>query len=245
MYGKLPGFAFVGQEGASEPAADSIRIPGSPLVLTRGEPTEIAVHNRLGFPIYHVHNERDRELASGLYGPFIVLEPGQPLDPDRDHILLLSEAGPFSNLGSERAPFVNGTTSPGEVNLEAKRTYRLRFISIPASDLYVVSIHPPEADERIEQIRQDSNTRRLRVCRQFDASSGLVTWRAVARDGAELPPAQREITPACFATGPGATFDFEFTPEATGSYVLLVNAVDATNGRPTAAVTVVPIEVRR
>ena len=33
------------------PAADSIRIPGSPLILTKGEPVRITVHNRLTIPI--------------------------------------------------------------------------------------------------------------------------------------------------------------------------------------------------
>jgi manganese oxidase len=35
-----PGYGFVLQEGATPPAADSVHFPGSPIVLTRGEPTE-------------------------------------------------------------------------------------------------------------------------------------------------------------------------------------------------------------
>jgi hypothetical protein len=33
------------------PAADSIRWPGTPIVLTRGEPTQITVFNRLSHPL--------------------------------------------------------------------------------------------------------------------------------------------------------------------------------------------------
>jgi FtsP/CotA-like multicopper oxidase with cupredoxin domain len=50
-FGDQPGYGFILQEGTVAPAADSIRIPGSPLVLTKGEPTQIIVHNRLTIPI--------------------------------------------------------------------------------------------------------------------------------------------------------------------------------------------------
>src|SRR6185436_18381788 len=47
VFGELPGLGFVLQSGDTPPATDSIRIPGSPLILTRGEPTQITVVNRL------------------------------------------------------------------------------------------------------------------------------------------------------------------------------------------------------
>ena len=47
VYRNDPGFGFVLQEGDRAPAADSIRIPGSPIVLTRGEPVRITIVNRL------------------------------------------------------------------------------------------------------------------------------------------------------------------------------------------------------
>ena len=45
-----PRYAFVLQEGAREPARDSVRLPGSPLILRRGEPVQITVFNRLSTP---------------------------------------------------------------------------------------------------------------------------------------------------------------------------------------------------
>src|SRR5215211_8032500 len=44
-FGEKPGYGFVVQEGPRPPAVDSIRIPGTPLILTKGEPVRIAVHN--------------------------------------------------------------------------------------------------------------------------------------------------------------------------------------------------------
>jgi manganese oxidase len=51
------------------PSPDSTRVPGSPLVLTRGEPTEIIVHNRFEFPLsVHWHGLELRSLYDGVGG---------------------------------------------------------------------------------------------------------------------------------------------------------------------------------
>ncbi|WP_411281837.1 multicopper oxidase domain-containing protein [Gemmatimonas sp.] len=39
------------QRGSERPAPDSIVVPSTPLVLTRGEPTRIVVHNSLPIPL--------------------------------------------------------------------------------------------------------------------------------------------------------------------------------------------------
>src|SRR5262249_14594778 len=41
---------------------------------------------RAGTFIYHTHAEDTRQLASGLYGAIVVLEPGEHFDPARDHV---------------------------------------------------------------------------------------------------------------------------------------------------------------
>src|SRR3712207_7450358 len=43
--------SFVLQEGDREPARDSVRLPGSPIILRRGEPVQIIVLNRLTMPL--------------------------------------------------------------------------------------------------------------------------------------------------------------------------------------------------
>ena len=280
------------------PAPDSIRVPGSPLLLARGEPTEIIVHNRTSRPlsvhwhgielesyfdgvagwsgagdrrapaiapedsfavritprragtfIYHVHNERDEALASGLYGPLLVLPPGRRWDPETDRVFLISEPGPGGRLGAERAPLVNGRNVFEPLVLRAGITYRVRFIDISANDIYVVRL---EVGRELAARRRgrsssadvaESLERAGPVCRLTRDGFVLSTWRAVARDGAELTARDRRIEPACLRMGPGTTFDVELTPRVAGALYLQVQAVDATNGRP-GPTTSVPIEVR-
>jgi FtsP/CotA-like multicopper oxidase with cupredoxin domain len=68
--GRMPRtFSYVLQEGATEPAADSVRIPGSLIVLTRGQPTDITVHNRAGEPVgIHWHGLELESWSDGVIG---------------------------------------------------------------------------------------------------------------------------------------------------------------------------------
>jgi hypothetical protein len=44
-----------------------------------------------------------------------------------------------------------------------------------------------------------------------------VHWKAVAKDGAELPQKAQVMSSASLITGPGQTMDFEYTPTAPGN----------------------------
>lgn len=69
VFGDSDGYGFVLQEGARAPAADSIRIPGSELALTRGEPVEISVLNRTPLPIsVHWHGIELESYYDGVAG---------------------------------------------------------------------------------------------------------------------------------------------------------------------------------
>ena len=228
-YGKDPGFAFALQEGSGQAAERSGRIPGPPIVLTRGQPVEITVLNKLPEPtsvhwhamelesyydgiagwsgtpghiapmiepgasfvvtftppragtfIYHTHLDDIRQLSSGLYGPIIVLDPGQSLDPERDRIMLVSVRGPSDNTPI----LLNGDAGPGPIELKQGVRYRFRFINItPHDPLLTVSLL---------------------------AGSSPVTWRAIAKDGADLPVSQATERPARQTVSVGETYDFEF-----------------------------------
>jgi hypothetical protein len=54
------------------------------------------------------------------------------------------------------------------------------------------------------------------------AGSSAVRWRAVAKDGAELPPAQAIEQEARQVVSIGETFDFEFEPATKGDLRLEV-----------------------
>lgn len=240
VFGDAPELGFVVQHGANPPAADSTVVPGSPLVLTRGEPTQIVVHNRLDFPLsvhwhglelrslydgvghwsgspgsvrppiepgdsqrvviappragtffYHTHGEPGHELAQGLYGAFLVTEPGQPRDPHADRVFVLGSRG----ASIDAPPAVNGSEAPPAERFEPGRTYRLRFIHIS-----------PDEFKRVRLLRDDQP----------------VSWRPLAKDGADLPAALRTAEPAVAGIGVGEAYDFEWTPERPGIHVLEV-----------------------
>ncbi len=75
------------------------------------------------------------------------------------------------------------------MDLSAGRTYRLRLININPD---------------------------WRVIFSLMSDSALVNWRPIAKDGADLPSAQRGERSAYLLTGPGETADFEFTPTTPG-----------------------------
>ncbi len=231
------------QEGGAKENSDPPPFPGAPLVLTRGEPTEITVVNQLkqetavhwhgielesysdGVPgwsgdssqitppippggtfaarmtppragtfIYHTHWHDVAQLTSGLYGPLIVVEPGQKFDPAVDKIFIVSREGPDENVSPL---LLNGTAQPPPLLLKIGTKYRLRFINIGTND-------------------SDASVAIL------DDHAQPVQWRAVAKDGWTLPAAQATMRPASQPITVGETYDFEFLPERAGEFTIEV-----------------------
>jgi len=230
---------FVLQHGSTPPASDSVTIPGTTIVLTRDEPTDVLVHNRLEEPtsihwhglelesfsdgvagwsgtaatpaqairagatflahlsmpragtfIYHTHLRDLTQLASGLYGAIVVLEPGAKFDPRFDHVYTVGWDGEGPNVHL----LVDGdSVSSPPLEMRVGETHRLRFINIGAAGPGMFSL------------RSDST---------------LATWRALAKDGADLPRSQATPRPARLIIDVGETYDFEFTPTHAGNYTL-------------------------
>lgn len=147
---------------------------------------------RAGTFIYHSHLNEMNQIMSGMFGPLIVLPPGQKFDPELDKIFLVGAAGPI-NDGENDMGTVNGERDPQPVDLVAGRTYRFRMININ-----------PE----------------WRVQFTLGTDTTVATWRPVAKDGADLPESQRTPRAAFLLTGPGETADFEFTPAEPGNLIL-------------------------
>jgi FtsP/CotA-like multicopper oxidase with cupredoxin domain len=80
---------------------------------------------RAGTFIYHTHFDDIKQLSSGLYGPLIVLPPGEKFDPATDRVLVISRAGP-----GETPIWLNGSRSPEIGTFIAGQKYRLRIINI-------------------------------------------------------------------------------------------------------------------
>jgi FtsP/CotA-like multicopper oxidase with cupredoxin domain len=243
--GRMPHtFSYVLQQGIDPPAADSISIPGSLLVVHRGEPTDIVIHNRArqdagihwhgieleswsdgvvgwsgagrtvapriepgdsfrarlllpraGTFMYHTHMNDLEQITHGAAGPLIVLEPGERFDPLRDHIYLIQWNG-RPPLLTPPGLLVNGEPSESAPKqLAPGVAHRFRLIDIGMAG-------------------------QVRVTLRRDTS--LVHWRALAKDGADLPAALRVMQPATRIMTVGETWDFEWLPPGPGVYVLEV-----------------------
>lgn len=207
---------------------------GPPMIVTRGEPTEVTVINHLQEPttihwhgleldayydgvvgggvgnqvtpaiapggmfvarftpnragtfIYHTHSPDANQLAGGVYGPLIVLEPGEHFDPERDRVLVL---GTRDVSFTAKRITLNGSEQPGPMVLKHGAQYRLRIINM-GTDL--------AAD--VELGDKDHPVR----------------WQAIAKDGAALPPRMVETSIAKLHIASGEVYDFEFEPKTVG-----------------------------
>src|SRR5260370_30475792 len=117
-----------------------------------------------------------------LYGPLIVVEPGDRFDPAQDHIVVLSRGGPGV---SEGPVLLNGTVKPPALHWRTGQRYRLRFINIAAFDGIGVALR---------------------------RSATQLQWRAVAKDGAESPPVPAVMQEGRQGPLPGEPLDFEYQP---------------------------------
>lgn len=178
----VPGWS--GEDGNTLPGIP----PGDSLTVRFTPP-------RAGTFIYHSHFNEFQQIGSGLYGPILVLEPGQRHDPETDRVLLFSDGGPMVNVMTGPFPpvFLNGSAAPDPMELRAGTTYRFRVINIKTD--FPETLALLDGDEPVE-------------------------WRLVAKDGADLPASQATVRPAELTFAPGETFDFEFTPASVGDLSL-------------------------
>ena len=150
---------------------------------------------RAGSFMYHSHFRESQQMGSGLYGPIIVVEPGQKFDPETDRVLFFGTAGsPHNVVFGPIPPFLlNGKAQPDAMNLKAGQRYRFRLFNLAGDAPLMVSVN---------------------------AGDKPVQWRAVAKDGYPLPPSQAVSKPAVLVFDPGEIYDFELTPSAAGELSL-------------------------
>ena len=236
----FPGFSYDLSSSSEKIASDALPPIGSPLVLTRGEPAEIEVVNQLKEPttvhwhgielespydgvpdwsgagkqttppiapggsyvarmtppragtfIYHSHWHEQKQLGEGLTGPLIVLEPGLKFDSAADKIFLFSRDGVESN----EPLLLNGSSQPPPIALVAGTTYRMRFINIT----------PVDSDLTYSIV---------------DTSGTPLSWRAIAKDGRDLPPEQAAMKTSGDTITVGETRDYSFMPQKEGELYL-------------------------
>jgi manganese oxidase len=234
VFGGEPGFAFVPQYGARRPARDSITIPSQPLLLKRGEPTRIAVHNRLSSPLsVHWHGMELESWFDGV-GSFSGMgsrmrAPIAPLDsfvvrftPPRAGTFMIhthDEAGDELASGLYGAMLVldnPATFNPARDHVVLLATHGPGFTGRVA----VNGRHEPEplvldagAVHRLRFASIPSNERVevSLVKRGADTTVAMQEWTLLAVDGADLAANQQRKVRATRRFGAGMTLDVAFT----------------------------------
>ena len=225
--------SFVRQDGVVPPAPDSVPVPSSLLVLRRGEPVRITIVNRTRAPTgVHWHGIEVPSYSDGVGGWSGLGASMAPMIAPGDSFVAAftpPRAGTFMyhahsneafqvNLGlygallvvdsatydpryeriiilgsagpeGARPARINGRLLPDTLRMTVGETYRIRLVEII-----------PDWTIRLALTREDS----------------VVHWKALAKDGAELPASAQLLHPAAFITGPGQTMDFEYRPTAPG-----------------------------
>jgi FtsP/CotA-like multicopper oxidase with cupredoxin domain len=157
---------------------------------------------RTGTFIYHTHLHDYRQLSSGLYGPLVVVEPGETYDPATDHVIVLGRRGaaPASAILKDPASAVIDGEREPRWTWSAKTRHRLRLINITPDDIWSVSLAGVD---------------------------GPMTWRPLTKDGAPVPAGEGAAVPARVTIAVGETYDFEVeTPASRKALWLEVRGTD-------------------
>ena len=237
--GRAPrALGFVLQRQAP-PARDSVEIPGTPLILTRGQPTDITVVNHLVEPTaVHWHGIELESYSDGVAGwsgaPGRLAPAIAPGDSFTAR-LTLPRAGTF--IYHTHLNDIEQLTSGlygAIVVLESGPAYDPR-----TDHLLVVGWDGPADPPRLlvngdslppPLVLEAGVRHRLRFVFigavggepfRLLSDSTPVRWRALARDGAGLPTSQQVEVPAVVRGWAGQTFDFGFLPPAPGEYRLV------------------------
>jgi manganese oxidase len=237
-----PSYGYVLQDAKQTTPASGPLLPGPTIVLKRGEPVAITVVNELpeatsahwhgielesyydgvagfsGSPgrispaiaprdsfvarftpprsgtfIYHPHADEVRQQQAGLSGAIVVVDDPVTYGAGRDLVVMISVP---RRASENRTVYLNGSSTPAAQEWRVGERYRIRFINIHTA-----------RPSMIGRLMRDSTT---------------LTWRAVAKDGADLPAERAIEGPAMQQIGNGEAYDFEFTPTVSGDLRFVV-----------------------
>jgi len=241
-----PSYGYTLESGERSTPAKPPYLPAPTIVLKRGEPVTITVVNQLPVPtsvhwhgielesyydgvagfagegarlappivpggsfdarftpprsgtfIYHTHLDDLKQQQAGLTGALLVVDDPSKYDAEHDLVMLVTT--PRKNPG-DNVVLLNGTSTPAARTLHAGEHYRLRFINV----------HVARPSMRMRLLRGEQ----------------LLTWRAIAKDGMDLPADQVSDRASEVQMGNGETYDFDFVPGERGDLHLdIITAV--------------------
>ncbi len=242
--------AYGYEMATGDAARDSVRIPGPPLLLTRGTTTAITVVNNTDQPTtVHWHGMELESFYDGVAGWSGAAGALAPLIVRGDSFTVAftpPRAGTFiyHTHMDETAQLSSGSYGPLIV-LEPAQRYD------PETDLVFIaggvlkhgrtqaalngSTDPPEL------VLRSGSTYRLRFINILPADAVALRlvngdvplqWRPVAKDGSDLPASLRQMGVATVRRiGVGETYDFEWTPAHPGRADLVVDVQQGADAR--------------
>jgi len=239
-----PAYGYVLHEGTKTLPASAPLLPGPTIVLERGKPVSITVVNHLREPtavhwhgielesyydgvadysgggahiakaiapgdsfvarftpprsgtfMYHPHADETRQQQAGLSGTLLVVDSVSRFDPLHDKVVLLTV--PRADANRDRV-LINGSLAPDTLRLRVGERYRLR----------IVDVHTYRPSMIVRLVRD----------------STPVSWRALAKDGMDLPPDRATVRRAVQQLGNGETYDFELAPREPTELKLVVRS---------------------
>jgi hypothetical protein len=101
--------------------------------------------------MYHTHMEEEAQLHYGLFGPMMVLEPGERFDPERDLSFMLGEVSTPGLFPMT----INGVRDVPARTLRVGTTYRLRFLSIQRDKAHAIVLRGDSVTQRWTPIAKD------------------------------------------------------------------------------------------
>ena len=151
---------------------------------------------RPGTYIYHSHMNDAHQIASGLYGPIIILKENEVYNPKTDHYYIAGwkTVDFLAPLPTPRKFLeLNGSFEQPDQSIRIGETHRLRLIHVA-----------PAGNVKISMLKD----------------STAVPIKFIAKDGTDFPRQQQRFLKESQNFGVGETGDFEFKPLTAGIYTL-------------------------
>jgi FtsP/CotA-like multicopper oxidase with cupredoxin domain len=238
-----PTFACSVREGKKIVVSND-RAVGPPIVVTRGEPTEINVVNHLNSATsIHWHGIELESYYDGVVGGGAGDQVTPAIAPGASFVARFtpSRAGTFIYHTHAADPQqLSGGVYGGLIVLEPGQSFdpeHDKLLVIGTRDTFFdarrITINGVEAPEPITLAQ--GGTYRLRLINmapnlpanfRLGSEQHPATWRAIAKDGATVPVRLAQDSNAVLHIASGETYDFEFRADSPGEVPLeIVNVV--------------------
>ncbi|HKM45943.1 MAG TPA: multicopper oxidase domain-containing protein [Terriglobales bacterium] len=231
--GKSPTFSCSVREGKKIVASEDKSV-GPPIVVTRGEPTEITVVNHLDAPTtIHWHGIELDSYYDGVAGGGAGDQVTPTIQPGASFVARFTpnRAGTFIYHTHAADPNqLSGGVYGGLIVLEPGESFdaehdRLLVIGARDDSFVTTRITVNGSEELSPMVLSRGVKYRLRVINmapnlaadlRLGGKDHPATWHAVAKDGANVPPRLAKSGDAVLHIASGEVYDFEFQPDAPG-----------------------------